>query len=77
MISKKNLNYIYKGIQEELLQRSSISDHRYYTCILYAWYIKYGDNALSDYILEDVAHSWKKYFKSCDLKSKQNQNSKR
>lgn len=55
------------GIMEELQSPHSfiITDkYRYYTCIMWAWYLKYGSNPLSDYILSDIAEQWSNYFRN-------------
>lgn len=67
MISNRKLKLIKRGIQEELCSTNSfiITDrYRYYTTIMYWWYLKYGSNSLSDYILADIADRWDKYFKT-------------
>ena len=80
MISNKKLKLIKRGIQEELTSPNSfvITDkYRFYTTIMYWWYIQYGSNSLSDYILTDIADQWASYFRNGPSEVRPNNRCKR
>ena len=44
--------------------------YRYYTVIMYYWYLQYGSNALSDAVMENIAEQWSEYFKNAPIEGK-------